>query len=393
MNIKFVASILAKGNHVFQASITILDDGVKVKVPGFWRDKETYLTYDEIKGIELNTPSWYSVLTYSTISFFARGIRVEAHGFTTSDAKKIKCYIEDGQRGKNKDYGRNSDYRSSYNDKYYSEEEAHLDELIRQASSRQKEQLDYFENELIEALVAIEFVADDDKDEIVEINIKANKARHKLEDIYRNSGANWRYNFDAAISNCYAKADRIIEQRKTETNFSNNEALNDDYFEIRKPLRKDISGNEKNHGHVLIQYQKRTLKAIKNYDELNITLLELSQNVNKNQVPIRQFSRNIIDPDKIEDYKSYLEDDIESDGTQYSKELMKLLLIIETCYFLSKKMNDKSYRDSFRFGLTYKNIQSFLKDKEVSPQEKISKIIDCVDNLIQKYDDYLTNQL
>ena len=33
MNIKFVASVLAKGNHVFQASITILDDGVKVKIP------------------------------------------------------------------------------------------------------------------------------------------------------------------------------------------------------------------------------------------------------------------------------------------------------------------------------------------------------------------------
>ena len=122
MNIKFVASVLAKGNHVFQASITILDDGVKVKIPGFWKDRETYLTFEEIKGIELNTPSWYSVLSYSTISFFARGIRVEAHGFATSDAKKIKRYVEDGQRGNNKSYGRSSDYRNSDRDKYYSEE-------------------------------------------------------------------------------------------------------------------------------------------------------------------------------------------------------------------------------------------------------------------------------
>lgn len=394
MNIKFVASVLAKGNHVFQASITILDDGVKVKIPGFWKDKETYLTFEEIKGIELNTPSWYSVLTYSTISFFARGIRVEAHGFTTSDAKKIKRYIEDGQRGNNKSYGRSSDYRNSDRDKYYSEEEAHLDELIRQASSKLQSQMTYYENELIEALVAIEFVDDDDEDAIVEINIKANNARYNIERMYRNNGPNWRYNFDSTISECYEKADKIIAKQKKETRLFNDSCDENEEFWSNN----DIDTNEKSNvredsDHILMRYNKRVVKAISDYDKLKIELLENTKYVDDNKVTVRQFSRNVIDAEELEEYKSFLKDDINCEGSKYSQELLKLLLIIETCYFLSDKMKGKSYFDNFRFGLTYKNIKSFLKDRDVSPKEKISKIIDCVDNLIQKYDDYIKNQL
>ncbi len=142
-----------------------------------------------------------------------------------------------------------------------------------------------------------------------------------------------------------------------------------------------------------MRYNKRVLKAISDYDKLKIELLENTKYVDDNKVSVRQFSRNVIDADKLEEYKSYLEDDNNCEISKYSQELLKLLLIIETCYFLSDKMKGKSYFDSFRFGLTYKNIQSFLKDRDVSPKEKISKIIDCVDNLIQKYDDYIKNQL
>ena len=63
-----------------------------------------------------------------------------------------------------------------------------MDELIRQASSKLQSQMTYYENELIEALVAIEFVDDDDEDAIVEINIKANNARYNIERMYRNNG-------------------------------------------------------------------------------------------------------------------------------------------------------------------------------------------------------------
>ena len=63
-------------------------------------------------------------------------------------------------------------------------------------------------------MVAIEFVDDDDEDAIVEINIKANNARYNIERMYRNNGANWRYNFDATISECHEKADKIIAKQK-----------------------------------------------------------------------------------------------------------------------------------------------------------------------------------
>lgn len=89
--------MLSEGNHLFQASITILDNGVKLRIPNFWRDQETFFSFRDISGVELTTPSWYSVLTYSTINFNLRGSWVEAHGFTKSDALTIKKLIDNGR--------------------------------------------------------------------------------------------------------------------------------------------------------------------------------------------------------------------------------------------------------------------------------------------------------
>ena len=95
---RFVASMLSKGNHLFQASITILDDGIKVRIPDLWRNQEEFFSFDDITGISLETPSWYTVFTYSTIRFNARGTWVEAHGFDKTDAQKIKRLIEENKR-------------------------------------------------------------------------------------------------------------------------------------------------------------------------------------------------------------------------------------------------------------------------------------------------------
>jgi hypothetical protein len=101
MNKKYTASMLSEGNHLFQASITVTDDGLKMKIPNFWKNKETFFRYEDISGFRVDTPSWYTVLSYCTIHLNARGTWVEAHGFTKSDAQKIKRYIEEGQNGNN----------------------------------------------------------------------------------------------------------------------------------------------------------------------------------------------------------------------------------------------------------------------------------------------------
>jgi hypothetical protein len=93
---KYTASMLSEGNHLFQASVTILDNGVKLRIPNFWRDQETFFSFSDMSGVELTTPSWYAVLTYSTINFNLRGTWVEAHGFTKSDALSIKKLIDNG---------------------------------------------------------------------------------------------------------------------------------------------------------------------------------------------------------------------------------------------------------------------------------------------------------
>ena len=86
--------MLAEKNHLFQTSITVGEEGIKVRIPNFWKNQEMFFSYDDITGISLDTPSWYTVLSYSTIRFNARGTWVEAHGFTKSDANEIKRIIE-----------------------------------------------------------------------------------------------------------------------------------------------------------------------------------------------------------------------------------------------------------------------------------------------------------
>ena len=108
--------MISKGNHLFQASITILDNGIKVRIPNFWRNEETFFSFNDITGISLSTPSWYSVLSYSSISFNARGTWVEAHGFTKSDAINIKKLIEGGSSNNDtsiNEYGQNTNNFSS----------------------------------------------------------------------------------------------------------------------------------------------------------------------------------------------------------------------------------------------------------------------------------------
>lgn len=94
---KFKASRISDGNKLFPASIETKDDGLIVRIPSFWKNDETFLSYNDISGVEVNSP----LIGYSTIEFNARGMRVKAHGFTRSDVTSIRKAIENGKK-KNK---------------------------------------------------------------------------------------------------------------------------------------------------------------------------------------------------------------------------------------------------------------------------------------------------
>jgi len=91
---KITASRISDGNKLFPASITIEDTGLKVRLPGFWKDEETFVSYTDISGVSVDTP----LIGYSSIEFNVMGSRVKAHGFTKSEVKEIKQAIEDGKK-------------------------------------------------------------------------------------------------------------------------------------------------------------------------------------------------------------------------------------------------------------------------------------------------------
>lgn len=89
----FKAHRLSEGNRMFPCRIILEDRGMKVRFPSFLSGKETYISYSDISSISIDSP----IIGYSTIKFNSRGQRIEAHGFTKSDARKIQEIIQDAK--------------------------------------------------------------------------------------------------------------------------------------------------------------------------------------------------------------------------------------------------------------------------------------------------------
>ncbi|MBS1623419.1 MAG: hypothetical protein JST83_05330 [Bacteroidetes bacterium] len=86
---KYTASRLSEGNKVFPAEIVLEESGLVVRIPGLFSDETRYFDYDHIASVDVETP----LVGYSTITFFAGGHYISAHGFTSSEVKAIKRAI------------------------------------------------------------------------------------------------------------------------------------------------------------------------------------------------------------------------------------------------------------------------------------------------------------
>lgn len=82
----FKAHRLSEGNRMFPCKIILEDRGMKVRFPSFFSGKETFISYSDISSISIDNP----FIGYSTIKFNTKGQKIEAHGFTKSDARKIQ---------------------------------------------------------------------------------------------------------------------------------------------------------------------------------------------------------------------------------------------------------------------------------------------------------------
>lgn len=90
---KYVASRLSEGNKLFPAEIITENTGITIKIPGLFSGDTTTIAYESISAVEIDTP----LIGYSTIRFYHSGNKVEAHGFSKSDVKEIKAFIEQGR--------------------------------------------------------------------------------------------------------------------------------------------------------------------------------------------------------------------------------------------------------------------------------------------------------
>ncbi|NMH27490.1 hypothetical protein [Flavobacterium silvaticum] len=93
MSKTYTASRLSEGNKVFPASITVEQGGLTIKIPGLWKNEETFLGYKDIAGVSIDTP----LIGYSTIEFNVQGNVISAHGFKKSEVREIKEAIHKGK--------------------------------------------------------------------------------------------------------------------------------------------------------------------------------------------------------------------------------------------------------------------------------------------------------
>lgn len=87
---KFVASRLSDNNKIFPAEIHIEDNGLTVKLPGFFNGKSEHFIFSKISNVSVTTP----LIGFSTITFKAAGTKLSAHGFTKSEVNQIRKEID-----------------------------------------------------------------------------------------------------------------------------------------------------------------------------------------------------------------------------------------------------------------------------------------------------------
>ncbi len=87
---EFRASRLSKGNKLYPPRIIIDDNGVTLKLPGFFSGKETTILYSSISSVDIETP----FVGFSTIGIETKGEgKILAKGFTKSEVVEMKQLI------------------------------------------------------------------------------------------------------------------------------------------------------------------------------------------------------------------------------------------------------------------------------------------------------------
>lgn len=87
---KIIASRISEGNKIFPAEIHVETTGVTIKIPGLFSGESKHFDFQHIASVDIETP----LIGYSTITIYAGGTQMSAHGFTKSEVKQVKEAIE-----------------------------------------------------------------------------------------------------------------------------------------------------------------------------------------------------------------------------------------------------------------------------------------------------------
>jgi len=392
MNLKFTASVLAEGNHLFQASISILDDGIKVRVPNFWSDSETYFKFHDISGFTLETPSWYSVLKYSTIRFNAKGVWVEAHGFTTQDAKRIKHLIEEGQK---KIPSSTATFQSDYvnsqerKEKQYAAHRNWVDSVYEQRKSNREKivkKADLLKSNLTNAIYNLYFDTHYKNGQlaIAQCQEKIHKCKERLQDFLVE--IEMEHLYESMINGCRKSAQKLWEENRIEEE-QQQEKKNQKKRSTQNPLSQ-------------FSFDPAPLtvlnvnKLVELYDELDVDILEDFVHIENHKSLVQKFVHFIFQKNELSEIRNDLDETSRiGHDDAFTKELRKLLILIEHI-FTSRltEVDNNLIEISWNYALNNNKIHEFLKSKENSLESRMSKIIDVTDNLIDRMDKWSKSQ-
>ena len=86
---KYTSSRLSSGNKIFPTEIHIEDSGIKIKEPGIYNSKSTYIAFPDIVSISIDNP----LVGFSTLTFFTNSTNIVVTGFTKKQSEEINSII------------------------------------------------------------------------------------------------------------------------------------------------------------------------------------------------------------------------------------------------------------------------------------------------------------
>ena len=135
------------------------------------------------------------------------------------------------------------------------------------------------------------------------------------------------------------------------------------------------------------QLKEEVRDIIKDYDDLDIDIIEDDNEIEVNKRIARIFVRNIFTQkgrDKIQDEIEKIKE--EEEDNDYVKLLEKFVSLVDNIYRSEAYEEDDNGKKKYPYALDYRKVQSFLKDKNNTIADRISKVIDVTDNFIDRID-------